>query len=471
MLSSLTKIATLLPVYPRAQTREFGLNTTFPAISQAARGPRFAQVKDTISLTEHGRLAARIDATARTASNLGDFATGFQVAEKALSDIAAKLAAIKVLVAQAASPERSFIERARLNAQFEALRNDIDQLADQAIFNGLGLLDGDGSQSDLNLTQAFGVADLGASIDSDDGIESYFIATQPNGLSDGDTLQVEYSATTGLFTVTNTTTGEVATAEGPSSSPDEGEYAYVNVADFGLTIELNSSFDHTTDNSVDAGDQAASELTVQVLTTETLTTQVSDTLTLSASLGTSDTTRNDLSVSLLPATVADLAPGLVFDDIATRRAAGAALANVMAAETQLDTVRAQLAADMERLGVAGQRLTADGGIHERDRAEVLSRRDSVALVSAINARVLGEAAPLLSAHALTASRDFLTMLASRIEPLAQKPAERADPAAEETEAPRSSEAEPRPRKREAGGSDKGATRTAKPAPSSSGDSS
>ncbi len=441
MLPQLTKIATPLPTFSRGQTRQLGLQATASAISQASRGPRLVQVKDTVSVIENSRLAAQIGATTQITKDLGEFATGLQVAEQALSDIAEKLTEIRTVVEQAMSPERSFIELAHLNVQFEELLADIDQIVEETTFNGYSLLDGNGSQSDLDLTQSYAVSDVGTSIGTTDGIETYFIAAQPSGLSDGDTIQVEYSATTGLFTVTNTTTGDVATATGPSSSPDDGEYAYVNVVDFGLTIELNEDFDPTQDNSADGGDLPASQFTIQVSTISTLTTRVSDTLTLDANLGASSSTENDLSVGLLPATVADLAPGLVFDDISSRLAAGRALANVMAAETQLDEVRTQLAADMGRLGVAGQRLEADTGIHARDRAEVLSRQDSVDLVSAINARVLSDAAPLLSQRALQSSRQLLTTLASRVEPPARAPAEPTD---EETASESTVESEPRP---------------------------
>ena len=457
MVSHLTEIATSLPSYSRGQTRQLGLQTTASAISQASRGPRLVQVKDTVSLTQSGRLAARIANTTQITKNLGNFATGLQVAEQGLSTIGDKLAEIKALVEQAMSPERSFIERARLNVQFEELRAEIDSIVEETTFNGLSLLDGNGSQSDLDLTQSYAVADVGTSIAAAQGFETYFIATQPSGLSDGDTIQVEYSASAGLFTVTNTTTGEVATATGPSSYPDDGEYAYVNVADFGLTIELNEDFDPSQDNSADAGDLPANQFTLRVLSTSTLTTQVSDTLTLAANLGASDAAENDLSVTLLPAAVADLAPGLVFDEITSRLAAGRALANVMAAETRLDEVQAQLAADMARLDVAGQRLKADRDIHAADRTEVLSRQDSIELVRAINARVLGDVAPVLSQRAQQASRQFLVMLSSSVPPPARAPAE---PSEEETASESTVESTPRPREPKTGDRDPGAGKAA-----------
>ena len=41
-------------------------------------------------------------------------------------------------------------------------------------------------------------------------------------MSDGDRIRIEYDKKTGLFTVTNVTTGHMATAAAPGSAPAQG---------------------------------------------------------------------------------------------------------------------------------------------------------------------------------------------------------------------------------------------------------
>ncbi len=394
-----------------------------PAANPTQRSARRAvPIRDTFALSLAARQAADIGALGRATGNAYAGASLLRVAARGLQAIDAALAKMQALTAKAALTTLSRGERAILNAEFQKLRIEIDRIADQTEFNGIKVLKGATiiEESMETVTYSYSITDLGSRIGVDDGFQDFVIASSPSGVSDGDRIRIEYDKQTGLFTVTNTTTSQVATAAAPATAPPEGQTTDVALSEFSLTIQVNSNFKPNKNNNAPSGSPDQNEFVVSVTgsaTTTTVTLRNVTQITFQVGTGTAD--QDKITLTLPAATVADLDSGLVSDDIDSASGASLALSNVTNAINALKNIQASVDGNAVRFQAAGRNLMLDKTILTDLRTDLLERPITIStadrLANLVSVQFLSHAEPAMAGRISTAMRDLL--LSANLQPL------------------------------------------------------
>ena len=395
-----------------------------PAANPTQRSARSAApIRDTFALSLATRHAADIGAQGRAAGNARAGAGLLQVAARGLQDIDAALTKMKDLAKQASSTTTTLSrgEQAILNAEFQQLRTEVDRIADETEFDGIKVLKGVTTveESIETITQSYSITNLGSNIGVNDGFQDFVIASSPNGVSDGDRIRVEYDKQTGLFTVTNTATSQIATAAAPASAPPEGQTIDVIVSEFSLTVQVNSNFKPNQNNNMPPGSPEKNEFEVSVTTFTTTTTVTSNVLRLSFQVGTGSASADKITLTLPAATIADLESGLASDDITSASGASLALSNVTNAINAVKNIQAIVDGNAVRFQVAHRNLTSDKNILTDLRTDLLERPITIStadrLANLISEQFLSHAKPAMTGQLSAAMRDLL--LSTGLQPL------------------------------------------------------
>ena len=394
-----------------------------PAADPTQRSARRAvPIQDTFALSLAARQAADIGALGRATGNAYAGASLLRVAARGLQAIDAALAKMQALTAKAALTTLSRGERAILNAEFQKLRIEIDRIADQTEFNGIKVLKGATiiEESMETVTYSYSITDLGSRIGVDDGFQDFVIASSPGGVSDGDRIRIEYDKKTGLFTVTNTATSQVATAAAPATAPPEGQTTDVAISEFSLTIQVNSNFKPNKNNNAPSGGPDRNEFVVSVTgsaTTTTVTLRNVTQITFQVGAGTAD--QDKITLTLPAATVADLDSGLVSDDIDSASGASLALSNITNAINALKHIQASVDGNAVRFQAAGRNLMLDKNILTDLRTDLLERPITIntadRLANQVSGQFLSHAIPAMADRISATMRDLL--LSASLEPL------------------------------------------------------
>ena len=395
------------------------------ATAGAARGgPAAARVRDNFTIAMEAGHAADIGALATAIGNAREGSSLLQVADRGLDAIDVALTAMKVLAAQASSTTAplSRRDRAILNAEFQKLRSEIDRIAAETEFKGFQVLKGVTivEESTETVTQSISIANLGSKIDADDGFQDFVFASNPSGLSDGDRIRIEYDKKTGSFTVTNASTGQVATAAAPASAPPEGQTTEVAVSEFDLTIQLNANFNPNKPNTASPGNPGQNEFVASIATSTTTTSVTSRNVArIDFQVGTGTAGPDKITIVLPAATVADLDSGLASDDIGSASGASQALTNVTNAIDALRKLQASVDGDAVRFQAANRNNTSGRAILKglkTDRLETPVAIDTAdILAKLVSEQYLSHAKPAMAGQISASMRDLLS--SARLEPL------------------------------------------------------
>ena len=345
-MSHLTAVNQSAAIANRALTGNASKATTI--IAKLSAGTRVLSFKyDALSAAIGTRLQTELSALNQSAVSAGEAASMLYIADQALATMADNLAAMKVLAVQAATGNVGAVGRAYLDHEFGELRTEVDRIAYDTEFNGLKLLQG--VEVAAVTSTSYAATGIGANIAVDTGFETFTIETDTPNVSDGDTIRVEYAQATQLFTVTNTTTSQIATAAGPPGGVGSGEFFDVAVADFGLTIRLNDNFNEAIDNPEDPQDPTAlNEFTVSGTTT-IVTPATQAALTLTYKVGTGTDGQDDVAVEIDPTDVSNLAAGLELSSLLTVSGAASATTTTSEAIDKLAEIQADVEASQSRL--------------------------------------------------------------------------------------------------------------------------
>ena len=248
-----------------------------------------------------------------------------------------------------------------------------------------------------------GVMGSSSRISSSDGFESFAFAQSLTGVSDGDTIRVEYDKTTDQFTVTNTTTSQVATAAGPSEAPAAGQFTDIAVPEFDLTIRLNENFNPNSNNKAPTGNPSLNEFTVVTTSMTTTTTVNARDFTYKVGTG-GASAADDIRVTLQAATVSNLDAGLATAELNTVAAATATEANVDAAIANVDDARRSVAGMKERFDVAGGTRAIDQGVLRKDLAALSGYDEAAAMAEAMRDQPMRGLSEVLFTSALKGGR-------------------------------------------------------------------
>lgn len=204
------------------------------SIAKISSGQRVFNAKEDAAALSIGSGLEVDTASLRAASiNASSGISLMQIADGALSQITTILERMNTLTVQSQSGQITNVERAYLDEEFQALKDEANRIATTTEFNGVVLLGGS-NNVELN--------NLGANIDADDGFVGFQFADFVNPAS---VFQAEFSAVGSVLTITNQTTGEAQTLGVQSPLPGRlNEYTFQQI---GVTVTLNSDFDDTTD--------------------------------------------------------------------------------------------------------------------------------------------------------------------------------------------------------------------------------
>ena len=185
---------------------------------------------DAAGLAISEKMRAQIRGLNMASKNSQDAISLLQTAEGALTETHSILQRMRELAVQSSSDtNESTVDRVALDAEFQQLKSEINDIASKTKFNEMALLDGSfGVSVDTNnaVSDIFDVAGV-ISVSASGNYEDYFEITD-----DGTDLTIEHfdSAGTSLKSVTI------------SGGTMAGGAQTLNVSEFGLTIQTHSGF-------------------------------------------------------------------------------------------------------------------------------------------------------------------------------------------------------------------------------------
>jgi flagellin len=214
------------------------------SLAKLSSGSRVVSARDdAASLAVGSRLRAEVASLKQASVNAGQAVSMLQIADGALATTGDILVRMKALSVQSSSGQLSQTERNVLDAEFQALKSEVDRIASDTEFNGTTLIAG----SDLNETREssnlsnFGITGVSFNTsdhDVDGQVYRVEFASATNDLSviklDGDgaatqTVRLSSTQTAAITALTGTDTLDIA------------------VGTTGLTVSVDRNFSTATD--------------------------------------------------------------------------------------------------------------------------------------------------------------------------------------------------------------------------------
>ncbi len=288
------------------------------SIAKLSSGSRIVKASDdAASLAVGTKLKADVTALKQASTNASQAASLLQIAEGALGRVSDTLIRMKALATQARSDVLSATERSYIDAEFTAMKSQIDFISSSTKFNGVAVVSGA----------------LGASYDNTGAANVNVDPTVSFEANNAGTYQIGYADATGLLTVTETGSGNAQTIK-----VDETDTSFTGTVEFeGLGARvIFDSYDLDT-----AGLTAANEEVV--VSGGAAVFQIG----LTAST-------DDLAVDIAETTTITL--GIDGDSVGTIDDAATASGNLDTAIETVNTQRAELGASMARLEKVNENL-------------------------------------------------------------------------------------------------------------------
>jgi len=291
-----------------------------------------------------------------------------QVAEGAYDQVSNMLVRLKELATQAASANAGS-NLDKINAEGNALLNEINRIANSTEYAGTKLLNG-----------SFGVTVSGGTLTANHGFQG------AEGLQSGVTYTVA-TVTGGNITVSATIDGTTMsqTINGVTA-PGTGETKDVNFATFGLTITLNDNFGSVSDGTIIASGGTAANFQV----------------------GAKNTSDDRIGITLN--SVSTSALGLDPDQMLNATDAQAFLTSIDSAIDTLNDARGGIGAIQNRLGYAAANLATT--IENVQAAESVIRDVDMAaeMTSFTKSQILMQAGTAMLAQANMAPQNILSLI-------------------------------------------------------------
>lgn len=182
---------------------------------------------DAAGLAISEKMRAQIRGIEMASDNSQNAISLIQTAEGALSETHSILQRMNELAVQSASDTNESIDRNALDAEFQQLKNEIDDIANQTKFNNKHLLDGSvGSQVDTDPANSTIFAEAGVT------------SVQAGGAS-GTTYAFADNGTNLTITRTDGSTAAVETKTLATTAAGSGN---ITVSDWGLNVELGPGY-------------------------------------------------------------------------------------------------------------------------------------------------------------------------------------------------------------------------------------
>ncbi len=306
------------------------------SMQRLSSGLRINTAKDDAAgIAIASRMTSQIRGLSQAVRNANNAISLAQTMEGGLDEIHNMLQRMRELAVQAADDSNTSTDRTSLNAEFQALKTEIDRIANSTKFNNQNVLNGGFGSS---------VGSLGTNLSAANGIEDI----TSNGAAAGSyTLTVEAGTNSGKkFTLQFGTQSQVIDDVSVPTGLDSKE---INFTAFGIKVTINANIqDISSDNTFTV---TAGSGTFQI--------------------GSDNAVNNTISISSVDARVSSLSSDLVTADITT-------LAN---AQSAIDYVQTAIETVLSYKGTLG-------AINNRLEYTVANLNNIIENVSAARSRVL-----------------------------------------------------------------------------------
>lgn len=359
------------------------------SVAKLSAGKRVLAAKDdAASLAIGSRLSAEVAGLKQAGVNAGQASSMLQIADGAMDKVNDILTRMKTLAIQSGSGQLSDTERGMLDTEFQALRDEIDRIAEDTEFNGTQLVNGSidvtldtGTNSDFN--QADGVAAI--------DMRGVDFGTAATG-----TVSLAYDGTD-TFTFTdnagNTFSGQIdADALDTNGALVQSTVVEMDGGTLGsVTLQLGTGFDSAT-----------------AVTAENMTLSGSTELSLDFKVGTGvDADADEISIDVNSITTSAL--GISASSIETADNADTASVALSNAIDSLQEFRANVGASQNRLDFAAANIATSQENQEAARSQLMDLDVAQEMSKFTSKQILVQAGTSMLAQANQLPQNLLSL--------------------------------------------------------------
>ncbi len=342
------------------------------SLARLSSGYRINSAKDDAAgLAVSQQFRANIASYSVASRNVSEANSMLQVADGAMSTIGDMLTRLKELATQSASANTSNTNRLKIDAEGNALLDEIDRIANSTKYGTTNLIDG-----------TFGVKNTGTAA-AGNGLQSV------TGMKNATTYNIAAAAGTNAGTKITITSGSISQVIDDVALPAAGATSQVRFDALGLTLTLNNSLGAATLNGLTIVGDASTSAAFQVGTTATVAT-------------------DQINISTGNATMTGL--GLSKNQLQTAANATTFLDTVDTAISNLSIARGNIGAGQNRLSYASSTLATT--IQNTTAAESVIRDVDMAaeMTSFTKNQILVQAGTAMLAQANSAPQQILSLL-------------------------------------------------------------
>jgi len=364
------------------------------AMERLSTGLRINTAKDDAAgLAIAAKMTSQIRGLDQAVRNANDAISLIQTAEGALVEVSNMLQRMRVLAVQSATDTNNTTDRTALNAEFVALRSEINRVAQNTQWNGSNVLD-------KSFASGTGVYKFQVGANAAQTINLTIGNYQTTSTSQGTTAAVTTTTAASGPGAANANQVSTLTIAG---TPALGDVISVSVGD--------KSFVHTV--TAGAGSvQTVTEIAAAINTglgtiTGVSTSANAGVLTFTAAYSAADGIPNNFSIS---ASQAGLLGGIRLSDITTQANANSAMAAVSTALATVNTGRSEMGATMNRLSYAADNLTNVSANAQASRSRIQDTDYAAETTELARTQIIAQAGTAMLAQANQAKQTVLALL-------------------------------------------------------------
>jgi flagellin len=357
------------------------------SVAKLSAGKRVLAAKDdAASLAIGSRLSAEVAGLKQAGVNAGQASSMLQIADGAMDKVNDILTRMKTLSVQSGSGQLSDTERGMLDTEFQALKGEIDRIAEDTEFNGTQLVSGAVEVDDANLTGTTGIEQL--SIRNMDAAAATDVA-------------VTYTAGTNTFSVDiggTTYSGTIDPADMNDGATGMNATSVVEMTATGsdATVQITLGRDFDASAALASANDAFDIV------------ESSDQLSLDFKVGTGTNTESD-QISVTVGSLSTESFGIDSDDIASQTAADIASVNISAAIDALQTERANVGASQNRLDFAAANIATSQENQEAARSQLMDLDVAAEMSKFTSKQILVQAGTSMLAQANQLPQNLLSL--------------------------------------------------------------
>jgi flagellin len=364
------------------------------AMERLSTGLRINTAKDDAAgLAIAAKMTSQIRGLDQAVRNANDAISLIQTAEGALVEVSNMLQRMRELAVQSATDTNNTTDRTALNAEFVALRSEINRVAQNTQWNGSNVLD-------KSFASGTGVYKFQVGANAAQTINLTIGNYQTTSTSQGTTAAVTTTTAASGPGAANANQVSTLTIAG---TPALGDVISVSVGD--------KSFVHTV--TAGAGSvQTVTEIAAAINTglgtiTGVSTSANAGVLTFTAAYSAADGIPNNFSIS---ASQAGLLGGIRLSDITTQANANSAMAAVSTALATVNTGRSEMGATMNRLSYAADNLTNVSANAQASRSRIQDTDYAAETTELARTQIIAQAGTAMLAQANQAKQTVLALL-------------------------------------------------------------